>query len=170
MVSVGSIFPCPRKRKNELEKGQDKPKTLPVKKKKKKELELTVKVPTPTMCIGVTLVIIPKVLWESNPWHELPSPLSWCEAFRGKREEEEETIKSQGKAAAGERHQQVNPWIGTEMGSAGLGFSIWVVPELRMGMPHPALLSLWCFDYQKEFLIGKNKGYGVVGKGEMALS
>lgn len=60
MVSVGSIFPCPRKRKNELEKGQDKPKTLPAKKKKKKELELTVKVPTPTMCIGVTLVIIPK--------------------------------------------------------------------------------------------------------------
>ncbi|XP_031966185.1 uncharacterized protein LOC116444644, partial [Corvus moneduloides] len=32
-----------RKRKNELEKGQDKPKMLPVRKKKKKELECTVK-------------------------------------------------------------------------------------------------------------------------------
>lgn len=32
-----------------------------------------------------------------------------------------------------------------------------------MGMPHPALLSLDC---QKEFLIGKNKGHGGMGKGE----
>lgn len=54
--------------------------------------------------------------------------LSWCKAFHGKREEEE-TIKSWGEATAGEHHQQVSPWIGIEMGSAGLDFSSWVIPE-----------------------------------------
>lgn len=72
---MGSILPYPRKRKKELEKGQEVPEMLPVRKKKKKELECTVKVPTPPLCVGVTLAVIPKILWDSNPWHELPFPL-----------------------------------------------------------------------------------------------
>lgn len=150
---MGSILPFPRKRKNELEKGQDQPKDLPVKKKK---LECTVKVPTPTLCTGVTLQLSQKFC--GNQTHSMsffflyPAP-SWCKVFHGKREEE--TIKSQGKAPAGEHHQQVSPWIGMEVGFAGLGFSSWVIPELCVGMLHPALLSLCCSDYQVEFLIGK---------------
>lgn len=65
LVSVGSILPYPRKRKNELEKEQDKP----------KELECAEKVPHPPLCFGVTLVIIPKKSVGFKPtWHELPFP------------------------------------------------------------------------------------------------
>lgn len=71
LVSVGSILPYPRKRKNDLEKGRDKPEVLLA-----EELEYTVKVPHPPLCFGETLGIIPKIQWESNPWHELPFPLS----------------------------------------------------------------------------------------------